>query len=179
MNVLTLDLATRTGWANALCGFVRSGYRDFPEEKGEAPGTRFVRFRNWLREMVDTETPPELVVIEKPLIGTMKNADVARIAFGFAAITEEVCARYGVRFYAIHNATIKKHATRSGNADKRRMICAANRLFEKRIGREVIDNNEADALCVMAWVEDGMPEDPPKPRKPRKKKLHAPDASGT
>jgi Holliday junction resolvasome RuvABC endonuclease subunit len=179
MNVLALDLATRTGWADALCGSVRSGYRDFPEVKGEAPGTRFVRFRNWLREMVDTETPPELVVIEKPLIGTMKNADVARIAFGFAAITEEVCARFGVRFYAIHNATVKKHATGSGNADKRRMTAAANTQFEAKIGREIIDNNEADALCVLAWVEDGMPEATPAPRKPRKKKLHAPNAGGT
>jgi crossover junction endodeoxyribonuclease RuvC len=179
MNVLTLDLATRTGWAERFHGRVRSGYRDFPEIKGGVPGDRFVRFRNWLREQIDTEIPPELVVIEKPLIGTMKNADVARIAYGFAAMVEEMCARYGIRFHAIHNGTIKKHATGNGSADKRAMTAAANRRFAEHLVAPVTDDNEGDALCLLAWVEDGMPEPPPAPKKPRKKKLHAPEADGT
>jgi hypothetical protein len=44
MNILTLDLATKTGWASNILGR-RSGVVEFQLKRGESPGMRFLRCR--------------------------------------------------------------------------------------------------------------------------------------
>jgi hypothetical protein len=46
MNILTLDLATKTGWASNIHGR-RSGVIEFALKCGESPGMRFLRCRGW------------------------------------------------------------------------------------------------------------------------------------
>ena len=47
-------------------------------------------------------------------------------------------------------ATIKRHATGKGNANKSEMIAAIQALDFKPA-----DDNEADAIAILLWSEDG------------------------
>ena len=50
MNILSIDAATKTGWASNVHGR-RSGVTEFALKRGESPGMRFLRCRAWLNEM--------------------------------------------------------------------------------------------------------------------------------
>jgi hypothetical protein len=50
MNILSIDAATKTGWATNILGR-RSGITEFALKRGESPGMRFLRCRAWLNEM--------------------------------------------------------------------------------------------------------------------------------
>ena len=49
----------------------------------------------------------------------------------------------------MHSATIKKHATGKGNAGKDAVIAAM-----RAAGFKPSDDNEADALALLAWALD-------------------------
>ena len=51
MNILSLDMATTTGWASNIHGR-RSGVIEFALKRGESPGMRFLRCRAWLNVML-------------------------------------------------------------------------------------------------------------------------------
>ena len=51
VNILALDLATKTGWASKHNNYFCSGVQDFSLQRGESPGMKFLRFRRWLEEL--------------------------------------------------------------------------------------------------------------------------------
>ncbi|HEA68402.1 MAG TPA: hypothetical protein ENI07_16510, partial [Desulfobacterales bacterium] len=62
MNILALDLATKTGYAcrydsPTLANRIISGVQVFDVKRGESPGVRFLRCRAWLNEMNDLVKP--------------------------------------------------------------------------------------------------------------------------
>jgi len=64
MNILSLDLATKTGWASNIHGR-RSGVIDFALKRGESPGMRFLRCRAWLNEMLKLLGKIDIIVYEQ------------------------------------------------------------------------------------------------------------------
>jgi hypothetical protein len=60
MNILALDLGTRTGWAMAENGRTKSGVQLFDVKRGESPGMRYLRFNRWLEDMAAGERKPDL-----------------------------------------------------------------------------------------------------------------------
>ena len=151
MRILALDLGTRTGWAwyfspdhgEGSCG-IESGTQDFALGRGESPGMRFIRFRKWFDDML-TEARPELVVYEQP---HHRGGAATEILVGMSTRVQELCALDRITVTNCHTGTLKKHATGSGRASKQDMIAAAERWW----GKVTTDDNEADALCLLAWA---------------------------
>ncbi len=158
LRVLALDLSTHTGWATNAEGETLSGVRHFELRRNDSPGMRFLDFRRWLEWMVDLHDPA-IIVFEEP---HHRGAAATEIAIGFATRVKEVCAATGCEYRGVHSQTLKKWATGSGNADKTAMTQAAQR----REGRAMEDDNEADAVHLLGYALAGFP---PQTRQVRKR----------
>ena len=141
MNILALDLATRTGWALYENSRIESGVQVFDVKRGESPGMRYVRFNRWMNTMLDK--PLDLVVFEQ---SHHRGGAATEVAAGFATRVLEWCAEKNIEHCSYHTATIKKHACGKGNADKDAMVAAA---AVKWPSIELIDDNHADALWIL------------------------------
>jgi|GEM_PF-1608114 len=143
--ILTLDFGTRTGWAPLSDGHVESGVQTFDLARGESSGMRFIRFRRWLEEMI-TLTRPGLCVYEQ---AHHRGGYATELLIGMTTRLQEACAERGVEYATIHSATLKKESCGSGRADKSAIMVEARRRFP---GREITDDNEADALMLLEYA---------------------------
>lgn len=161
MNILALDLATRTGWAiQEGTGPILSGVQEFKLGRGESPGMRYIRFERWLAEMLVAPAVPlalspprnrvDLVVYEQSLRFHLGGSasDIAGALVGFL---QAACARYGIEHLPVNVATIKKFATGKGNAKKPEMILRAVASWPEQFGPGAPDDNQADALHLLAY----------------------------
>lgn len=155
MNVLALDLATRTGWALFENGAEESGHETFDVRRGESPGMRFVRFNRWLDDFLlrpvgeDLRARVDLIVYEQTL-PSAPGALAREIETGFATRVQEFCARYDIEHQApLYPAQLKKWTTGHGNAKKPAMLEAVARRW-----RRVDDHNEADAIALLHYALD-------------------------
>lgn len=154
--ILALDMATQTGWAlRDREGVVTSGTQGFDLKRGESTGMRLLRFRRWLRETIGIAGIyfVDVVAYEQPILHSRRqgNTSVAHNLEG--VLLPELEAR-GIDYTNVTPAALKKHATGKGNAGKPAMLAAAR----ERWGVEPADDNEADALCVLAWALDEIGE---------------------
>lgn len=153
--VLALDLATKTGWAlKDRKGRVLSGVQEFSLKRGESPGMRFLRFRKWLadilslNEMTADFQPPGLVAYEQ---AHHRGAHATQLALGLTTDVLAEAAHRSLEHMAVHTATLKKWATGDGRAGKPKMIEKAQSVYP---GIEIIDDNHADALLLLAYTLD-------------------------
>ncbi len=159
--ILALDLATITGWAYgpaapprlALGARAAGGYEQ-PDSgsfrvavKGRPDGVFFASFQGWLEARL-TGSRPTMVVWEAPIIGRhgkINRHTIYRLT-GLAVVCDLTCHMFHIAETAeVAPATIKKHATGNGRADKRAMQDQALLM-----GWAFGDDNEADAL----WLHD-------------------------
>ena len=103
----------------------------------------FLRFRDWLRDWLDTEKPEQLWYEE---VRRWEGSHAAKAFCGLRAIVLMECQTRGIIVLTAEVKSIKKHATGSGNAKKQDMIDAA----WKRWGIRAVDDNEGDALCLLS-----------------------------
>lgn len=146
MSLLFLDLGTKTGWALAKDGKVYSGVKDFSEKKREA-GTRYLLFGKWLREM---HSLYPITSVHYEDVKGHKGTCAAHVYGGFLAHLLAWAVENKIKCNGVHVSHIKKHATGKGNAKKCEMI-----EYAKSIGHAVVDDNHADALCLMHYVMRG------------------------
>lgn len=158
--ILALDLATATGWAvRDAAGRVTSGVQQFTLGRGDSPGIRFLRFRRWVREMIQL-SDAKVVAFEQPIAGA--RGFRMGIAIELSGILSAEAAELGAETTTVPPATLKKHATGKGNAKKPAMIAAAVARWPGLFaGREAPEQDEADALCVLAWALDQLGEGQP------------------
>jgi Holliday junction resolvasome RuvABC endonuclease subunit len=149
MNILALDLATRTGWATGSDRVSDSGVQVSDVKRGESPGMRYVRFRRWLADMLQVYIP-ELVIIEQ---AHHRGGAATEVAAGFSTRVQEACAEKGIEHTTCHSATLKKFATGKGNAEKGAMILAAK---VKWPDATIEDDNEADARWLWQYAHDTL-----------------------
>ncbi|HHT9147295.1 MAG TPA: crossover junction endodeoxyribonuclease RuvC [Candidatus Wunengus sp. YC61] len=151
MKLLAIDTGTKTGFCMMRDGFIyESGTMDFSKKRGESNGMMFFRFRNWLSTILDAWCGVDMVVYEQ---AHHRGGAATEIGVNLTGRIQECCAERGIEFASIHSGTLKKAITGHGNADKQEMIAFA-RL---RLGREPLDDNEADAVALAAfgWGEYG------------------------
>ena len=149
MNILALDLGTKTGWAIRYAGAVESGVQVFDVKRGESSGMRYIRFNRWLEMTLRPDISPKtptLLVYEQT---HQRGGAATEVAAGFATRVQEFAARHGYEHAAVHSGTLKKFATGKGNAGKPEMIAAAR---EKWPDVEIIDDNHADALWLLEYA---------------------------
>mgnify|MGYP001594289900 CR=1 FL=1 len=156
VNVLALDLGSKTGWALVESGRIESGVQVFDVKRGESPGMRYVRFRRWLGEQGlsfgnKVFVPRvELIVYEQV---HHRGGAATEVASGFSTRVQEFCAEHGIEHAAIHSATLKKFATGKGNADKGEMFHAAVAKGWLSVADPATrDDNEVDALCLLRYA---------------------------
>lgn len=144
MNILSFDIATRTGWATNIYGN-RSGVIEFPLKRGESPGMRFLRCRAWLKEMgklLDGQI--QVIAFEQ---AHHRGGAATMVCVGLVSEVLAFAAQHSIETMPVHTATLKKFATGNGRASKGAMIAAAQRL-----GWDVTDDNEADAALLLEYA---------------------------
>lgn len=109
---------------------------------------RFLRLRNYLRELLDLQ-PPTVVAYEE--VRRHMGVDAAHVYGGIVAVISEECEARRIPYAGVPVASVKRHATGKGNAQKGAMIEAVKRLLPNFTG----DDNEADAIWIadLAWTE--------------------------
>lgn len=162
MNVLALDLATRTGWALVRNGHIESGVQVFDIKRGESPGMRYLRFRVWLEgitaDSVSQAAMVDLIVYEQtvPAPAKFSSASTREIASGFATRVQEQCAALGIDHVPVYPSTLKKFVTGKGNAKKLEVIDTVIRRGWVPRPIRALDDNEADAIALLyyarAWI---------------------------
>ena len=150
MNTLALDTATQTGWAMRLGSVLYSGSQSFQHDpKRESPGMRFLRFSQWLREMIKNNDIG-VIVYEQP---HQRGGASTTVGVGLVAVLMAVCAELGVEHQAVHTAKLKKFATGKGNASKEDMLKSIEAMGVKDAFCELIDDNEVDAVALLLYSE--------------------------
>jgi hypothetical protein len=147
MEILALDLATKTGWALVSDGKVMaSGVQDFSLKRGESPGMIFLRHVAWLTQMLALRKFT-LIGYEAP---HHRGGAATRLLEGLATHTESFCAENDIQYGSVHSGTLKKHATGGGKGTKKEVMLEA--AEERWPHVKWIDDNHVDAV----WVADYM-----------------------
>ena len=149
MKILALDLGTKTGWAFSDAKDIKrvySGMQDFSLKRGESPGMRLLSFDKWIYEML-AKHKPKMVGYEMP---HQRGGHSTQLLLSMLGILHVACEKAGIEYASVHSATLKKSATGSGKASKEEMI----RIAVVKFSREIIDDNEADALHILAWARN-------------------------
>ena len=142
MNILSLDCATQTGWATLINGNIESGMQDFSKRRGESNGMLFLRFNQWLRDMIKLSDKFNLVVYE---LAHHRGGAATEIGVGLMTRAQEFAVEMGAEYTGYHSATIKKRIAGYGKASKEEIMA----WFQKTTGRAPIDNNESDARAIL------------------------------
>lgn len=142
--MLALDLGTNTGWAVKLeSGRIESGSISFATKRHEGGGMRFLKFKKWL----DNEFYGCVKEVHYEEVRNHAGTSAAHIYGGFVAQLTAWCEENLIPYSSVPVGTIKKAATGKGNATKEQIIEAV-----KRKGFNPADDNEADALALLAYV---------------------------
>lgn len=146
MNVLALDLATRTGWALLENGRVEHAVESFATRRDESPGMRWLKFRRWLDWIAGERFTPDLVVYESWVAS--RTGGSGEITAGFTTRVVEFCTERRIDYKGVPPAELKKWTTGKGNAGKPLMLAAVNRRWNLRID----DFDEADAFALLQYA---------------------------
>jgi len=147
--VVCLDVATHTGWAVWDGEVIESGVQSFAVGRDESPGMRFWRFNQWLRKTFPIG-PGDLVLFEA---AHHRGGAATAVCVGMVTRVIEWAAERGADHDSVPSGTLKKAVTGRGNAGKAEMMAAVSEHY----GREIADDNEADALGILWWYQQGMP----------------------
>jgi len=152
---LALDLATRTGWAlRRKDGSLLSGVQNNKPTSRDSRGMLFLRFEWWLEPMMEREEVG-LIAYEQP---HLRGGPPTEVLVGLVSIMQKIAAERAAEFTSCHSSTLKKFATGRGNARKPDMIRMANELWPEQ---GIVDDNQADALWLLAWIESQKPAEGP------------------
>ena len=132
--ILALDLGLRTGYA------LSSGGRGLLRIKASDNGDRFGE----LWDFLDSRLPLSGVCVELP---HHRGGHATRLAVGMLGVVELFCSHANLAFAGYHTATIKKHATGSGRAQKEDMLLAA-------ISRDPSWTETDDNVVDATWLLD-------------------------
>ncbi|MBF0395750.1 MAG: hypothetical protein HQK78_03185 [Desulfobacterales bacterium] len=150
MIVLGIDAATKTGWAiydSDKKAIIESGVEDFSKKRGESNGIMFLRFRKWMADILKMAPAPQIVSYEQ---SHHRGGAATEICVNLTGRIQEICSQSGIECATVQTRSLKKYATGKGNASKEEMMEAAKQI----LGREPIDDNEADAVLIAKWAAE-------------------------
>ena len=148
--ILALDLGTTTGWAiRGTDGLITSGSQSFKPGRYDGGGMRYLRFGNWLNELVTLSAPFGMVAYEE--VRRHAGTDAAHIYGGLMGTLTAWCELRGIPYAGIPVGTWKREFTGKGNASKDAVQARCREL-----GLRPVDDNEADALGVLHAVMAGV-----------------------
>ena len=151
MNILALDCASKTGWATLIDGKIESGVQDFTKKRGESNGILFLKFNAWLNSMMFFCDKPDdkglrfnLIVYEQ---AHHRGGAPTEICVGLTTRVQEFAEKIGAEYMSVHTGELKKATLGKGKASKDDMM----EWFKEKVGRDPIDDNEADAYAILMY----------------------------
>ena len=142
MKVLSLDLATTTGWAYNQ-PTINGGVWNLKPKRGSSEGMKQIKLRSFLQDFASTVGGIDLIVYEKPagrfMVGVISVAELVSVVKMF-------CEDEGIEYTSVRPTQVKKFATNKGNSNKEQMFAEAKRRFP---GVEIIDHNQSDAMLML------------------------------
>jgi len=143
MRILALDIATRFGYAvwNSVGGLEASGFGQLPVDS-LVPGKRYAAFHLALRKLAPEA---DLVAYED---AWHQQGKAGAVYHGLLAMVQVHAYQLKAGLLAVPVATVKKHTTGDGHADKMDMMRAAKR----RWNLEPQTDDHADALGVLSYA---------------------------
>lgn len=147
--IMTLDLATKTGWAcSRESGVPAYGVRRIGRPQC-SDGEFFCDFFGWLSDMIVVEAP-RAMIFEAPILTAGKTSvQTARRLMGLAVFAEMLGTKNGIpRVFEANNSTVRKFFTGNGRAQKEDVV----RECQRR-GWAPQDDNAADALAILAYAQ--------------------------
>lgn len=141
--ILALDLGTVTGWAIKTESGIDSGIKSFATKSHEGAGMRYLRFKKWLTEIKQCGINEVYFEQVQRHVSTYS----AQVYGGYMGTLMAWCEQHEIPYSGVPVGTIKRSATGKGNASKQDMINAA-----KKLGFDVVDDNQADALALLHCV---------------------------
>lgn len=145
-SLIALDLGTSTGWAvrNSRARII-SGTTEFKPSRFEGGGMRYLRFSQWLDDILKIVPDVDAVYFEE--VRRHVGTDAAHAYGGFLATLTAWCEEHGLPYQGVPVGTIKQFITGKGNADKATIMAAV-----RSRGFAVKDDNEADAVAILLWA---------------------------
>ena len=155
--ILALDLGTKTGFAyQGENGLIVSGVWDYTAKKGEWVDKRYAHFYDQLGFILTWFPSINEVWYEEP---TPQSTNARKVLYGLLAILKSVCYNWDITPHTddnnrgVHPTTLKKWCTGNGRADKQAMIDYANGIMNEQGQEFITDDNQADAVCLLAYAE--------------------------
>ena len=142
LNILALDIATKTGWAMVIDNVVTSGVVDLKDYDDE--GARAVAWFDWLI-LHPLQHKIDMMVIEA-VAGFSFGATAYRV-YGLHYVAHLVAFDNQIARRTVPPSTLKKFTTGNGRAKKKDMIAAVQAW-----GFNPQDDNEADALALLCYA---------------------------
>jgi Holliday junction resolvasome RuvABC endonuclease subunit len=143
VNLLALDMSTKTGWATNAGR--QSGVQVFDVRRGESPGMRFLRCRAWLNEIWKLLGGKIDVICYEQ--AHHRGGAATACCVGLVTTVLAFAAEHNIETMPVHTGQLKKWATGKGNAGKPQMIQTA-----KARGWSPADDNEADAQLLLEYA---------------------------
>lgn len=146
MKILSLDLATVTGWAYNQPS-INGGVWNLKPKTGSSDGMKQIKLRSHLKDFIDTVGGVDLIVYEKPagrfISGVISVAELVGVVKVF-------CEDNGINYTSFRPTEIKKWATGKGNSGKPAMLAQAKKRWPNV---HIIDDNQSDAMLMLAMTE--------------------------
>jgi crossover junction endodeoxyribonuclease RuvC len=151
--VLAFDQALDvTGWAAgssekaSLCGRIITKPRRFDDL-----GMRFLRLERGIKDLI-AQFHPGLIVLEEHRAHSSIQA--AQVLGASSAIIMKCAKEANIPYAAVGVKTLKKFYTGTGSASKALMYAVARK---RNPHLTIVDDNEADALGILAWGFSQLP----------------------
>ena len=141
MKLLAIDPGTNCGFALEDGSNLVSGTWDLGVKRDESRGMRLIRLRNKLNEIGKVD----LLIFE--VSKSHVSSLAAEVAGEIRGLITTWCIDNKVEYKGVHYSLIKKHATGKGNANKKLMMEAAIKKFNKND----MTQDEADALLLLDY----------------------------
>ncbi len=162
MIILSLDVATKCGWAvDGPGGKPRLGVFNNPSA-GRGRGPVCLHFSNWLYPFAKA-CNPDMIVAEAPAFGGKTKLDeegkqtgfvmsaaVAGLLIGLETQVEVVAASLNVEFRSAHVQTVRRHFVGNGRPKNPKAVVMARC---RQLGWDPPDDNAADAAALWDWAK--------------------------
>jgi hypothetical protein len=168
VNILCLDIGTKTGWAvaDASAPFLPAatlgdetaakvalrqydyGMWNGSKGSGVGRGPFYLRFTRWLDQQIDAYEPILLAYEANPAaIASVRSQEASLKLFGMVAMVEAAAALRRLPSKMVNTAGMQKHAVGTGR-DSGKVLRKAR---AKALGLEV-DDNTIDAIFSLSFV---------------------------
>ena len=146
MNILSLDLAEKTGWSFNQPE-INGGVWNCKPKNGSSKGMRLIKLRAFMQDFLNTVGSIDMIVYEKPA-GRFMNGVIS--VAELVSVVKLFCEDNKIDYTSYRPTEIKKWATGKGNSNKAVMLKEAKQRWPEI---HIIDDNMADAMLMLAMTE--------------------------